>query len=122
MAPRAAASRGAHRPRRRPVGVRPQRPLPRRPLYRALPRPVLDVRFTRRLPRLARSLTMALALWIEPHDGRHRGLPMGAYRAREAARLSAFGIRRHGARDARWRIDLLQQNGIDDSGRGLAYA
>ena len=47
---------------------------------------------------------------------------MGAYRAGEATRLVDFGFRQHGARDALWRIDLLQQNGIDHSGRGLAYA
>jgi hypothetical protein len=61
-------------------------------------------------------------LWIEPDDRCHRGVPMGAYRAGEAARLGAFGIRRHGVRDSVWRIALFQQDGVDDSGRGLADA
>ncbi len=45
-----------------------------------------------------------------------------AFQRGKAARLGAFSIRRHGARDALWRIDLLQQNGVDHRGRGLAYA
>jgi hypothetical protein len=61
-------------------------------------------------------------LWFEPDGGRHRGLSMGAYREGKTARLGAFGIRRHGVRDSVWRIALLQQDGIDDSGRGLADA
>jgi hypothetical protein len=91
-------------------------------LYRdvrnVIPFVIQSVRFTRRVSCFARTLAMAKALLIEPHYQRHGG----SDRAGQAARLSAFGLRWHGARDALGRIDLLQQDGVDHSGRGLAYA
>ena len=65
-----AASRRAHRPRRRPLDVGAQRSLSRRPLCRALPRAVLDVCLARRLSQLARPAALALALWSQSHGGR----------------------------------------------------
>ena len=71
LAARIVASRRAHRARRRALDVRAQRSLSRRPLCRALPRPVLDVRLPRRLSQFARPTALAVALWPQSHGRRH---------------------------------------------------
>ena len=54
----------------------------------------LVVRIACRLPGIARSPELPVAVRAQSHDGRDRGFPLGAARARQSARILSFSCRR----------------------------
>ncbi len=62
------------------------------PVRRTVPSAVLDVCLAGGLPQLPGPGKVALALRVESHGGRHRGISLGSHRTRTAARYPARGV------------------------------
>lgn len=102
-----AAAGSSHRPRRRTLALGAECPLPRRPIRGAIPRPVMAVRFSRRLFKLDRSRPLQSTLWTEPHGGSGTGLSLGSFGDRRPPRPPHRGVGVDGPVDLPWRPLLL---------------